>query len=209
MWQPMTVPVTLTAGVLFFTCAVVQAQHTERLETKEQRQPFLAKVEASPEFKELSQAKKDPRLVVANVVKYTIDEGKDKSLMVEVLHFKYEGGVTIRSLYDVRQEKVVKVEPLHAYPTPLAGEEVKEAIRLAKEQSRQVRELYPVSKGPETPGKKDQPTVEALAPVISDPERPNYAHRLVLLTFIPRSEKTPSVSVQVDLTDKKVIQSEK
>ena len=104
---------------------------------------------------------------------------KKKPAVVETLHFRYDGGVTIRSKLDANTREVLEVEELHAYPTPLAPAERDEAIELAREKSERVRKLLHEDAG-------GQPDVNILVPVVSDDKNPKFGHRLVILSVGPK-----------------------
>ena len=101
-----------------------------------------------------------------------------KPAVVETLHFRYDGGVTIRSKLDANTREVLLVEELRAYPTPLCPVERDEAIELAREKSERVRKLYEDAGG--------QPDVNILVPVVSDDKNPKFGHRLVILSVGPK-----------------------
>jgi len=116
---------------------------------------------------------------------------------VETLHFDYSTGKTIVTVYDVARKKVIKLEQLAAYPTPLADEELAQAKELARARDKRVRELYAKY------GEK-KVTVDALTPVIASPKDKRFGKRLTILTLTPKEHLPDTVSVTVDLTDKTV-----
>ena len=161
----------------------------------------------SPKFEELAErhvpgyegvvrrrAGKD--LPLCSVVR--MPASKKKPAVVETLHFRYDGGVTIRSKLDANTREVLQVEESRL-PTPLGPVERDEAIELAREKSERVRKLYEDAGG--------QPDVNILVPVVSDDKNPKFGHRLVILSVGPkppadRDAAPPRrVTVEVDLSD--------
>jgi hypothetical protein len=116
---------------------------------------------------------------------------------MEALHFDYDTGKTIRSICNEREHKVVKIETLEAYPTPLAAEELALATKLAKEKDERAKVLFKKYN-------QEQITVEALAPVISDRKNKNFGKRLAILIFSPKKKLRDTVSVTINLTDETV-----
>jgi hypothetical protein len=154
----------------------------------------VAHIKAAALFHKAAAGKKDPRLAVASAWKYRDPEARGKGEeVVEVLFFKYEGGVTIRAAVDAKSGEVLEVEELRAYPTPLASDELAEAVRLAGEQSEAVRKLIAGAR----PG---DIVNRAFAPVISDPKDSRYGHRIAVLTVYHKAERLRAVKVEVDLT---------
>ena len=164
----------------------------QELETAPQR------IKGSAMFNKASSRKSDPRMYVVSSSKYKGDKGATgPEEVVEVLYYKYEGGVTLRAALDGRTGDLLELEELKAYPTPLADEEIQEAIRLAKEKSNAVRQV--VSSAPE-----GSLGVYAMPTVISLPSDLRYGHRIVLVTVYPKAGSQPSAMVEVDLTQKTV-----
>ena len=126
------------------------------------------------------------------------DKADSEFEFAEALHFDYDSGRTIRTLFNLTEGKAVKVEALEAYPTPLADEEFNQAITLATEKDERVSALR----------KKHQEAdleIQALAPVISDKKNKRFGKRLAILTFMPKTKLEESVSVTVNLTDDVVL----
>jgi hypothetical protein len=161
-------------------------------------QALLARIESSPELRQAAAAKTDSRLYFASAAKYEIQEDKGALREIaQVLYFKYEGGVTIRVTWDLQAGKVINLETLEAYPTPLAAEEQAAAIQLAREKNDLIRQRFGTTKAKDI-------EIEVLNTVISNPEDPRYGHRMVLLTFSHKKGKPTTVTVEVDLTQKTV-----
>ena len=142
---------------------------------------------------------KGKRVVLASASAYTEKaDGADAAIeFVETLHFRYDDGKTIRTVLNLSANKVVKVEELAAYPTPLAGNEVAEAKKLAEEKDEKVKVLVA-----NTPA--GNLTVSTLAPVVSDKKHANYGKRLAVVIYSPKGKLAETQKVLVNLTDKTV-----
>jgi hypothetical protein len=154
-------------------------------------------VEGSSEFAELTKGK---RVVLSSLVGYSdkaAETDATASEFAEALHFNYDDGKTIRTVYNRTAKKVVKSEALSAYPTPLAGEEVAAARKLAEEKDEKVKALVA-----NTPA--GDLTVSTLAPVVSKKDHPNYGKRLAVLIYSPKGKLPETQKVLVNLTDKTV-----
>lgn len=164
----------------------------QELETAQQR------IKGAASFNKAAARSSDPRMYVVSASKYKGDKGASgPEELHEVLYYKYEGGVTIRAALDGKTGELLEIEELKAFPTPLADEEIQEAIRLAKEKSNAVRQI--VANAPAgSLGIYTMPTV------ISLPSDLRYGHRIVLVTFYPKAGSKPSAMVEVDLTQKTV-----
>ena len=110
----------------------IRATDYETVSKPSEREEILKKFEESPMYTSAVEGKK---VVACKIVKYTDQpEGTNApSEYVEALQFNYDDGKTIRTVYSVAEDAVVKVEELEAYPTPLADEELERAKELAKE----------------------------------------------------------------------------
>lgn len=151
------------------------------------------RLEADAAFARAAATRADDRLVLVGATRYRAAD--DEKELVELLYFKYEGGVTVRAALDPRTGRVVEVESLKAFPAPLADEEYAEAVRLAREQNGPVRDLVARQRGPAL-------GVHVVPVVISDPNDPRYGHRIVLVTHYVKAGGGPSILVEVDLTQK-------
>jgi hypothetical protein len=181
-------------------CGGVAAQvaETPKAITRQEERAMIQKaLENSPAFAEAIKGKQ--KVVASTMVRY-----KDKpqgaateSDFVESLHFEYDTGKTIRTIYNLTDKKVVKIEKLEAYPTPLADEEVGQAKSLAAEKNDKVQALF-------RKYKEDQIEVSALAPVIADRNNKRFGKRLAILLLTPKEKLADAVSVTVNLTDKTV-----
>jgi hypothetical protein len=155
-------------------------------------------IKGSAAFGKAAARGSDPRMYLVSASKYVGSPAAGAAQeIVEVLYYKYEGGVTIRAALDARSGEVLELEELKAYPAPLADEEHAEAIRLARERSDAVRRIVAVTRANDL-------GVYSLSPVVADPQDARYGHRLVLLTFFRKTGHGPSVMVEVDLTQQTV-----
>jgi replicative superfamily II helicase len=153
-------------------------------------------LEKSAEF---ARAVKDKKVVASTMVRYK-EKPADALREVEfaeALHFNYDDGTTIRTIFNLSRREVVKVETLEAYPTPLADEEVEQALDLAMEKSVEVRSLLEKFN-------RDRVKLKSLAPVIADKKDKRYGKRIAILSLMPKEVLADSVSVTVNLTEKTV-----
>jgi hypothetical protein len=158
---------------------------------------ILKEVESSPEFVKVAKGKK---VVASTVVRYKEKpEGADSEHeLVETLHFDYDDGKTIRTAYDLSSKKVVKIDLLEAYPTPLAPEEVKAAKTLAKEKDPRAKELARKYTEKEL-------EIQTLSPVVADKKSKLYGKRLAIVILRPKAKLAETVSVKVNLTDNTLV----
>ncbi|MEW4566617.1 hypothetical protein AB1L88_02000 [Tautonia sp. JC769] len=177
------------------------------LTDQDQRAPYLEALDESSRFQEATGRDDAARLPLCSMIRLPIgsvgaSDAPDR-VVVETLHFKYDEGVTIRSRIDAESREVVSVEKLRAYPTPLAPEELEEAMKLAREESDAVQGLFEEARD-------DGPKVTHLVPVISDPDNPRFGSRIVLLQLRlrpePGADEPPGrgLTVEVNLTDRMV-----
>ncbi|MFN0053560.1 MAG: hypothetical protein ACKV0T_15380 [Planctomycetales bacterium] len=166
------------------------------LSFKEQ-QEVVRRVEAAKSYRQAAVIDADKRIYVVDLWAYEMRRAKPPRRMAEVLHFKYEGGETIRTTYDLNAHKVVKVEKLQAYPTPLAAQELTVAIEVARQNDHRVETLF---------GEDNESVLtELLVPIIADKNSPRFGHRIAKLMFRANPDAVETVSVEVDLTDSKLI----
>jgi hypothetical protein len=149
----------------------------------------------SPAFSEITRGKK---VVPSTMLRYKARPpgAPTESDFVEALHFNYDNGKTIRTIYNLTDKNVVKIDALEAYPTPLASEEIAEARKLADEKDDRARAVLRKY--------RDQIAVSALAPVIADRSNKRFGKRLAILVFTPKRNPADGVTVTVNLTDKTV-----
>lgn len=170
-----------------------------RLADKDKVKAYRDEVERAAEFGDRLANK---RVVLAAMVGYKrkVDDKADAaaSEVVETLHYDYDRGKTVRTVYDLTAKKVVKSDLLEAHPTPLAVDEVTAAKQLAQEKDAKVAALLAKHGA-------DQVTVSTLAPVVSDKKHPNYGKRLAVLIYSPAGKLTESRRVTVNLSDKSVV----
>jgi hypothetical protein len=190
-----SVMVLLASVILWTRAASLGADTPKAIMQSTERATVQEALEKSPAFAEAVKGKS--KVVASTMVRY-----KDKpegatteSEFVESLHFDYDTGKTIRTIYNNSDKKVVKIETLAAYPTPLATEEIAQAKKLAEDKDEKVKALFEKYK-------ENQVTVNALAPVISDQTNKRFGKRLVHLAFTPKEKPSDTVSVTVNLTDK-------
>lgn len=145
----------------------------------------------------IRQKSKQPLLLIQVRTFSDSQKGGKKPHFAETVHFKYEGGITVRSTVDLQKKKVIKVERLEAYPTPLIKKEEERAIRLARAQIPVVEGLYG--------NKKNKVRAQVLVPIVSDRKHRLFGHRLVRITFRPQRFSSNSLTVRVDLTEDKAI----
>ena len=112
-----------------------------------------------------------------------------------VTRYEYATGVTTRTTVDLGTGKALDVRRDVNYPTPLADEELEQAITLARQK---VVEFESVMKGA-NPGDL---SVSHLAPVDNDPSSATYGHRLVYL-WVERPTRTRRILV--DLSTNEVV----
>jgi len=90
-----------------------------------------------------------------------------------VTRFDYATGLTIRTWINLDEEKVVKIRGDLNYPTPLANEELVEAIELLKNSNDEVAKIANEY--------GDRVQFAHLVPVSSNRSAPRFGHRLVWL----------------------------
>ena len=161
-----------------------------------EREALLKEIAKSPAFVKATKGKK---VVASTVLQYAVIPAgsKEPQQIIEALHFRYDDGKTLRTTYNMSAKKLTKLEALEAFPTPLAPEEITDAKKLAQKQSKKVSDLMTKYPGPEL-------GVQALAPVISEKKHALFGKRLARLVLTPKKNLKSTVSVTVNLTDKKV-----
>ena len=193
----MALAVTVGSMILQLAPTTISAQETIPL-TPRERAAVIAAIEAAPSHRAASLRPRDARMFATKVWAYRI-KGADRPArrLAEVAHFKYDGGQTIRTTYDLDGKRVLKVETLDAYPTPLAPAELTAAVDLAKELVPAVKALY-AKQG-------DKVRTDVLVPVVADKASPLFGHRTVHMTFRATAGGDGGVTVELDLTDRKLI----
>jgi Cu2+-containing amine oxidase len=163
----------------------------------QERAMIQAALEKTSEFADAVKGKK--KVVASTMVRYRDkpEGAPTESEFVETLHFDYDGGKTIRTVYNLTDNKVVKLQTLEAYPTPLAEEELAEARKLAADKDERVKALL-------RKYKEEQITVGALAPVVSERKNKDFGKRIAILQLTPKEKLTDTVTVTVNLTDQTV-----
>jgi hypothetical protein len=185
-------------GLAVVLLACVPAKSFGSVERTELKGDELRAVEESlgrmEPFRKATARTEDQRLYRVSSSKYRISEdGRPAQAIAEVVYFRYQGGITIRATVGLETMELLKLEELKAYPTPLADEELAQAVTLAKKESPAFRSLYAGA------GEKNI-ELDHLAPVVSNPEDPRYGHRLVILMVAPRGKPEGVVKVEIDLT---------
>jgi len=116
-----------------------------------------------------------------------------------VSRYLYEKGLTIQTTVDLKEDKVVKFEPLPNFPTPLAPAELSKAIKLARDKNARVRQIL---EG--IPDDEIRPDILVLH--AGSPSDPRFGHRLVRLSFTDPKNPKQRAKVTVDLSDGSVEQ---
>jgi hypothetical protein len=112
-----------------------------------------------------------------------------------VTRYDYATGVTTRTTVDLGTGKALDIRKDVNYPTPLADEELGQAITLARQK---VTEFDSAVKG----ANPSELSVSHLAPVDNDPSSATYGHRLVYL-WVERPTRTRRILV--DLSTNEVV----
>jgi Cu2+-containing amine oxidase len=186
--------------VLLMFCIVVatlSAESPKLITQPKERAIIQEALEKSPSFAEAIKGKK--KVIASTMIRYKekSEGGETESELVETLHFDYDTGKTIRAIYNMTDKKMIKLEKLAAYPTPLTEDELAQARNLAEDKDEKVKALYKKYN-------KNQVTVEALAPVIADRSNKRFGKRLAILVLTPKEKAAETVTITVNLTDKTV-----
>jgi hypothetical protein len=182
--------------LLFATAAVAQRREEYTVLSPKAQEPILKVLTASPQFLKVTEGTK--KMVVCSVVQYTGKRGELKGKpLAQAMHYRYDDGVTVRTTLNLADKKVVRVERLVAYPTPLAPVERREALALAQEKSPEVKALLEKYK-------EEERSVEVLVPVVSQRDNRLFGKRLVSLRVVPNARPEDSAAVMVNLTDRTV-----
>ena|SRR5262245_15276968 len=191
----------LFVAVSFVSLATAGAQDPRSELTGAERTALLKEVAASKEF--ATAIKESKKVVPVRVRTYTeAVDGKPEARFAEVLHFNYADGRTIRTVYNRTDGRIVRVESLEAYPTPLADSELARAKQIAEKS--EARAEFVRRNG-------DRVEVTYLAPVIADPKHPLFGKRLVTLIYRTKADPkqadqtADSLNVQVNLTDEELV----
>lgn len=112
-----------------------------------------------------------------------------------VMRYDYATGVTTRTTVDLESGKALDVRRDVNYPTPLAQEELDQAIALARQK---VSEFDAIIKA----ARPEELAISHLSPLDNDPSSSTYGHRLVYL-WVQRP--TRSEQVLVDLSTNEVV----
>jgi Cu2+-containing amine oxidase len=108
-----------------------------------------------------------------------------------VTHYRYEGDLTIRTVVDLRERRILSVEALPHVPTPLSMEEFERAKGMALEDARVAGALG---------ADRERVVVESLSIHTPDPSDRYFGHRVVRLLFRVGPDYLSEPIVNVDLT---------
>ncbi len=112
-----------------------------------------------------------------------------------VMRYDYATGVTTRTTVDLGTGRALDVRKDVNYPTPLAQEELDQAVTLARQK---VSEFDAIIKS----ARPEELAISHLAPLDNDPSSSTYGHRLVYL-WIQRP--TRSEQILVDLSTNEIV----
>jgi len=178
-------------GALLLAAAVAHGQHAEPVQPPA-RETILGWMQKSPEFAREATGKK---LVLCSVVRYAADPAAGLPQdIVEAVHYRYDDGVTLRTVCTPADRKVVEVEALTAYPTPLAPEEIEAARALAREKDAVLQKIL---------AEGGTLAVETVALVMAERSNKLFGKRLAVV--IARPKTGAPVWVTVNLTDRTIV----
>ncbi len=112
-----------------------------------------------------------------------------------VMRYDYATGVTTRTTVDLGTGRALDVRADANYPTPLAQEELDQAVSLARQK---VSEFDAILKA----ARPGEVTISHLSPLDNDPQSTTYGHRLVYL-WLSRPKRTDQILV--DLSTNEVV----
>jgi hypothetical protein len=188
----------LIAGInLWFGALAPGADTPKRVTDPEERAAILDALKKDPQFAAIIGGKR--KVVPSTMVRYRHrpEGAAAEAEFVKTLHFDYDTGKTIHTVYNMTEKRVTNVETLEAYPTPLAAEEKAVATKLAEAENEDVKDLF-------RKYKEQEVTIQALAPVIADKAHKHFGKRLAILVLSPKGNHADTVTVTVNLTDKAV-----
>jgi hypothetical protein len=135
------------------------------------------------------------KIVLTRIDVYNNNKGERPQRLAVVLHYRYDGNLTILTTVDVLQKKVLHVETDPDFPTPLTQEELDLAIKLARAHPEVKKQLA-----------RHVGTIEAegLLTTTIDKTSSEYRHRVVQVVFKRNKAYLDSPRVHVDLTTEKV-----
>lgn len=123
------------------------------------------------------------------------DKQSDKRRLALITHFRYQGNLAIRTLVDLGDRQVLRVESSEDPQVPLAEAELKTAIDLTLADARVQAAL-----GED----RARVTVEGLRLLTSDPKDPLYGHRVLRMLFKVGEDYRNTPVAIVDLTTRRV-----
>jgi hypothetical protein len=120
---------------------------------------------------------------------------RDSPRKAMVVHYRYADNAALITGVDVARKKVLKVEAVAGFPTPLAPEEINRAVQLAKAHPK-VKAFLDANGG--------RIRVEAYLAHSSVPSDPAFNHRVANMAFCLGEDYLRAPNVDVDLTDGRV-----
>jgi hypothetical protein len=112
-----------------------------------------------------------------------------------VMRYDYATGVTTRTTVDLGTGRALDVRADTNYPTPLAKEELDQAIALARQKVSAFDDILKAAR-------PEDVSISHLSPLDNDPQSATYGHRLVYL-WVSRPRR--SEQILVDLSTNEVI----
>ena len=112
-----------------------------------------------------------------------------------VMRYDYATGVTTRTTVDLGSGRALDVRADTNYPTPIAREELDQAVALARQK---VSEFDAILKA----ARPEDVSISHLSPLDNDPASSTYGHRLVYL-WVSRPKR--SEQILVDLSTNEVV----
>ena len=194
------VPTTLGLAVVLLTgwdSKPVHADGPVLVKEIHQQNEIHNALKEDPQFLAATREKK-VRLSTAVIYSKKPVGGNTEQRYVKTLHYHYEDGKTIRTVYNPETRKVEKIDFLDGYPTPPGTDEQSEARKIAEDQIETVKELRRATKDEEM-------VVTFLSPSIPDRKHPHFRKRLVTVYYTPKSGRAGVVWVTINLTDGKII----
>lgn len=174
----------------------VAAESLRSIDSPSERMDLQKAFETAPQFRREVAGRKKVIATTMTLFSTRASPSSAEQQVVEALHFRYDDGKTIRTMFNATEQKVIRIDILEAYPTPLAGEEIEKAKELAKAKDAKIRQLI---EG--TP--QEQLKIEFLSPVVSDKRDPRYGKRLVIV-IVSSKDAPGSEKVTLNLTDETV-----
>lgn len=138
------------------------------------------------------------RIVLTHLEAFRDTRVADAPPKVQVVHYRYDGNLTIFTSVDLGKGKATKVEGVPNLPTSLAPEEIAHAEKLARGHPE-------VRKALARQAPLDKLETDIMVAISADPKSPIYQHRAVRLFFRQgREYLLYGPTVEVDLTTETV-----